>query len=212
MFTVGLTGNIAAGKSTVAEVWRSLGATVVDADVLARRAVEPGTPALRAIADAFGPDVLDTDGSLNRAALRQEVFANAAVRERLERIVHPAVAALRDAAFREAEAAGAPLIVADIPLLFEVGMQDEFDRVVLVDAPVQERLRRIVENRNLSPAEAERMIAAQMPAERKRDLADILIDNGGTEAELRRRAADAWDQLLNLAAARVPPRTTDARG
>lgn len=205
MFTVGLTGNIAAGKSSVAQVWRALGAHLIDADVLARRAVEPGTPALREIARAFGNGVLREDGSLDRAALRAVVFADAAARERLERIVHPAVAALRDGEMEVARAAGAALVVADIPLLFEVGRQGVYDRVVLVDAPTAERLRRLVENRSLTPAEAERIIAAQMPAERKRDLADIVIDNAGTESDLRRRAAEVWERLVREAAAHPPP-------
>jgi dephospho-CoA kinase len=199
---VGLTGNIAAGKSTVAEVWQSLGSVVIDADVLARRAVEPGTAALRAIVKAWGPNVLNSDGSLDRAALRRIVFADAAARERLERIVHPAVGALRAAALENANEAGERLIVADIPLLFETGMQDEFDCIVLVHAPVAERLRRIVENRRVSRKDAERMLAAQMPSETKQSRADIVIDNTGTVDELRQRAGAVWKQLLALAAAR----------
>src|SRR5690349_15762985 len=127
MLKVGLTGNIAAGKSTVAQVWREMGATVVDADQLARMVVEPGTPAHAAIAAEWGTWVLEDGGALDRAALRRIVFADPEARARLEGIVHPAVAALRDDHYREAESRGEQLVVADIPLLFETGMVDDFD-------------------------------------------------------------------------------------
>ena len=174
MLRIGLTGNIAAGKSSVARVWRSLGATVVDADELARRAVEPGTPGLARIVEAWGPAVLDGDGALDRAALRRIVFADPEARARLEEIVHPAVYALRGEEYRLAEERGERRVVADVPLLFEVGLADEFDVVVLVDAPEEERLRRLVEDRGLDPEEAVRMIDAQMPAELKRARADLV--------------------------------------
>ena len=199
MLKVGLTGNIAAGKSSVADVWRGLGATVVDADELARRAVEPGTPAHAAIAAEWGTWVLDEGGGLDRAALRQIVFADPDARARLEGIVHPAVAALRDEHYREADARGDALVVADIPLLFEVGMADEFDVVVLVDAPEEVRLQRLVSDRGLDPGEARRMIAAQMPAELKRARADVVIANTGTRGDLQDRARDVWRDLLKRA-------------
>jgi dephospho-CoA kinase len=199
MLKVGLTGNIAAGKSSVAEVWRSLGATVVDADELARRAVEPGTPAHAAIAAEWGPWVLEDGGELDRAALRQIVFADPEARARLEGIVHPAVAALRDEHYREAASRGDRLVVADIPLLFEVGMADEFDVVVLVDAPEEVRLQRLVADRGLDADEARRMIAAQMPAELKRARADVVIPNVGTRGDLQDRARDVWRDLVKRA-------------
>ncbi|MBW3571079.1 MAG: dephospho-CoA kinase [Gemmatimonadetes bacterium] len=199
MLKVGLTGNIAAGKSTVAEVWRSMGAHVVDADELARRAVEPGTAAHAAIAREWGTWVLEEGGALDRAALRKIVFADPEARARLEAIVHPAVAALRDQAYREARARGEQLVVADIPLLFEVGMADEFDVVVLVDAPEEERLKRIVADRGLNEDEARRMIAAQMPSELKRARADVVIPNGGTLGDLQDTAREAWRQLVRRA-------------
>lgn len=199
MLKVGLTGNIAAGKSSVADVWRSLGATVVDADELSRRAVEPGTPAHAAIAAEWGTWVLDEAGELDRAALRQIVFADPEARARLEGIVHPAVAALRDEHYREAEARGDKLIVADIPLLFEVGMPDEFDVVVLVDAPEEVRLQRLVADRGLDADEARRIIAAQMPSELKRARADVVIPNNGTHGDLQDRARDVWRDLVKRA-------------
>ena len=195
MLKVGLTGNIAAGKSTVAEVWRSLGATVVDADELSRRAVDPGTPAFSAIAAEWGEQVVEPDGGLDRAALRRIVFADPAARERLEQIVHPAVAELREELYREAEARGEAAIVADIPLLFEVGLVDEFDVVVLVDAPEETRLARLVGDRGLDPHEAQAMIAAQMSPALKRARADYVIENDGPLVDVRRRARDVWQEL-----------------
>ena len=201
MLKVGLTGNIAAGKSTVADVWRSMGATVVDADELSRRAVEPGTPAHAAIAREWGTWVLEDGGALDRAALRQIVFADPEARARLEGIVHPAVAALRDEAYRQAADRGEKVVVADIPLLFEVGMADEFDVVVLVDAPEEVRLARIVADRGLDEDEARRMVAAQMPAELKRARADIVVPNTGTLGDLQDTARDVWRQLARRAEA-----------
>ncbi len=201
MLRVGLTGNIAAGKSTVARVWRAHGATVIDADELSRRVVDPGTPAFAAIAAEWGDRVLEPDGALDRAALRSIVFADPEARERLESIVHPAVAALREEEYREAVARGERVVVADIPLLFEVGMADEFDVIVLVDAPEETRLMRLVGDRGLDADEARRMIAAQMPSELKRARADVVIENAGSLADLEGRAADVWEELLLRAGA-----------
>lgn len=205
MLKVGLTGNIASGKSSVARVWRALGAAVVEADELARRVVEPGSAALEAIVARWGPGVLDASGALDRAAMRRIVFVEPAERERLEAIVHPAVAALRDEAYARAAAAGEPLVVADIPLLFEVGMQDEFDVVVLVDAPDAVRLERIVRDRGLDPEEARAMMRAQMPAVLKRAGADLVIENDGSLADLEARAREAWVELRRRAAREAEP-------
>ncbi len=201
MLKVGLTGNIAAGKSTVAFVWRGLGAAVIDADELARRAVDPGTPAYHAIAAEWGDDVVIPGGELDRAALRRIVFADPGARERLEQIVHPAVALLRDELYRQAEARGDRLVVADIPLLFEVGLVDEFDVVVLVDAPGEARLVRLVGDRGMDPEEARRIIVSQMPSELKRARADYVIENTGSVAEVERRAREVWEELTQRAGA-----------
>lgn len=201
MLKVGLTGNIASGKSSVANVWKQLGATVADADELARRAVEPGTPAHAAIAEAWGSRVLEPGGGLDRAALRRIVFDDPAARERLEGIVHPAVARLRDGLYHAARERGERVAVADIPLLFEVGMVDEFDVVVLVDAPEETRLMRLVGDRGLEPDEARRMIAAQMPSELKRARADVVIENTGSLADLEARAREVWAELERRAGA-----------
>jgi dephospho-CoA kinase len=199
MLRVGLTGNIASGKSTVARVWERLGAAVIDADVLARRAVEPGMPALRRIAEAFGPDVLAADGRLDRAALRRIVFRDPEARARLEAIVHPEVARLRDEEESALAAQGAEIVVHDVPLLFEVGLEGAFDVVVLVDAPEAIRLERLVRDRGLDETEARRMIDAQIPAAEKRGRADYIIENDGTLQELERRATETWWRLVERA-------------
>lgn len=198
MLKVGLTGNIAAGKSTVTRAWRELGAVVIDADELARRAVDPGTPAYHAITAEWGESVV-AGGELDRAALRRIVFADPSARERLEQIVHPAVAALRDELYRQAEARGEAVVVADIPLLFEVGLVDEFDVIVLVDAPEEVRLVRLVGDRGMDPEEARRMISAQMPSELKRARADYVIENTGTVADAERAAREVWAELKRRA-------------
>jgi dephospho-CoA kinase len=204
MLKVALTGNVASGKSTVARVWESLGARLVDADELARQAVEPGTPALEAIAAQWGDAILDDDGSLDRGALRDRVFKDQDERARLEAIVHPEIARMRDDAFRKAAAAGAPIVVADIPLLFEVGMQDAFDVVVVVDASPELRLERMVRDRGMGMDEARRIVAAQMPAELKRSRADLVIENSETIHDLEARAAVAWGTILRRADASGP--------
>lgn len=199
MLKVGLTGNIASGKSTVARVWEGLGVTVIDADRLARAAVEPGTPALAAIALEWGDAILDPAGRLDRGALRDVVFRDAAARRRLEEIVHPAVAELREREYAAAVDRGERIVVSDIPLLFEVGLEGEFDVVVLVDAPEAERERRLVEDRGLSREDARRMIDAQMPAAEKRALANEVLENTGTIPELERKATELWRRVEETA-------------
>lgn len=201
MLRVGLTGNIASGKSTVARVWERLGARIIDADELARRAVEPGSPALERIAREFGPGVLEPGGGLDRAAMRDLVFRDEAARRRLEAIVHPEVARLRAEEERRLEQEGVAIVVNDIPLLFEAGLQDQFDVVVLVDAPEEVRLERLVRDRGLTRDEARRMIEAQMPAEPKRRRADVVIDNAGTLEELEACAERVWRDLVRRASA-----------
>lgn len=200
MLLVGLTGNIAAGKSTVANRFAERGATIVDADILARRAVEPGTPAYTQIVRRWGNEVLAPDGMLDRAVLRQQVFADQLQLEELNRIIHPAVLRMRDGLVSEARARGDRIVVCDIPLLFERRQVDEFDRVVLVDAPRGVRLERLVRDRGLRETEAMDMIAAQMPAELKRARADYVIDNVGTRADVEHAADEVWASLVRDAA------------
>lgn len=195
MVIVGLTGNVAAGKSAVAELWREAGVPVVSADQLARAAVEPGSAALARIADLFGADALNDDGTLDRAAVRRIVFHDEEALRRLEAIVHPEVRRLRDDWTGRRRQEGAPLVVWEIPLLFETGMENDVDVVVVVDAPAEVRRRRVVETRGMTEAEAEAVMAAQQPAEAKRSRADIVLANAGTRAELAAGAAEALARL-----------------
>jgi len=204
MLLVGLTGNIGSGKSTVAEMFSERGATIIDADVLARRAVEVGTSAHGKIVARWGPAVLAPDGRLDRGALRRVVFADQQELEELNAIVHPEVERLRQRLVAEARKRGDRLVVCDIPLLFERHMSDLFDRIILVDAQRPLRLERLVSDRSLRQTEAMEMIAAQMPAELKRARADIIIENDGTFGQLERRVHDVWTALLEEADARRP--------
>ena len=196
MLLVGLTGNIAAGKSTVARRFAERGATIVDADVLARRAVEPGMPAYTQIVRRWGSEVLAPDGMLDRAVLRQQVFGDQLQLDELNRIIHPEVLRMRDRLVAEARARGDRIVVCDIPLLFERRLTEEFDRIVLVDAPRGVRLERLVRDRGLRETEAMDMIVAQMPAELKRARADYVIDNVGARADVERAADDVWASLM----------------
>jgi dephospho-CoA kinase len=196
MLNVALTGNIAAGKSAVAELFRRWGATVLDADAIVREVQAAGGPVMGRIAERFGLTVVRPDGSLDRPALRRIVMADAGAREALERIVHPAVYARRAELAAEAEARGDRIVVSDIPLLFESGDPEEFDAVVLVDAPESVRQRRLVEHRGLSAAEAQEMIRAQLSASAKRARSDFVIDNDGDLAALERAASEVWRALL----------------
>lgn len=203
MLLIGLTGNIASGKSTVARLLSERGATIIDADVLARRVVEPGMPAFDEIVRRWGTVVVSPDGSLDRDALRRLVFSHHEQLEELNQIVHPEVAAYRDRLVNEARARGDRLVVQDIPLLFERGIVDQFDRIVLVDAPRPMRLERLMRERGLSETDAMDMITAQMPAELKRARADYIIENVGTVRELEERASEVWHTLEREAAAQA---------
>lgn len=201
MLRVGLTGNIGSGKSTVAAVWAGLGAPVVSADELARRVVQPGAPALARVAEAFGAAVIAADGTLDRAALRELVFEDAGARARLESILHPEIARLREAEEATLTARGEPLAVFEIPLLFEAGLEDAVDVIVLVDAPEADRIARIVATRGIDTEQARRMAAAQLAADEKRRRADIIINNAGTIAALEREAEEVWNELKRRATA-----------
>jgi dephospho-CoA kinase len=200
MLLIGLTGNIASGKSEVAKMLAERGATLIDADVLAREAVRPETQALRDIVKRWGKDVLKTDGSLDRKALRQIVFADQNELDALNRIVHPGVTRLRDREIALAKERGDPIVVCVIPLLFERNLVEEFDAIVLVDAPRPLRLERLVSTRSLDATDAMNMIAAQMPAELKRARADYCIDNIGSLEDLERDVDALWSSLQGDAA------------
>ncbi len=195
MLSVGLTGNIASGKSTVARHFERWGATVIDADQIVHTLQRPGRPVFEAIVTRFGPTVVASDGTLDRAALGRRVFSSPEERAALEKIVHPAVAAERALRLEEARRRGDRIVVSDIPLLFEAMDPAGFDAVVLVDAPVPIRQARLVADRRLSPDRAKAMIAAQMPAEAKRSRATFVIDNDADLATLERRAWAVFQAL-----------------
>jgi dephospho-CoA kinase len=195
MIRIGLTGNIASGKSEVARMLADRGATVIDADLLAREAVEPDTQAFRDIMKRWGKDVLNDDGGLDRAALRRIVFADQSELDALNRIVHPGVTRLRDREIALARERGDPMVICVIPLLFERNIVDEFDAIVLVDAPRPLRLERLVATRGMEATEAMNMIASQMPAELKRARADYVIENNDSLQDLERDVNALWSSL-----------------
>jgi dephospho-CoA kinase len=195
MIRIGLTGNIASGKSEIAKMLADRGATVIDADLLAREAVQPETQALKDIVKRWGKDVLKKDGSLDRAALRQIVFADQSELDALNRIVHPGVTRLRDREIALARERGDPIVICVIPLLFERNIVDEFDAIVLVDAPRPLRLERMVATRGMEATDAMNMIASQMPAELKRARADYVIENNGSLQDLERDVDALWSSL-----------------
>jgi dephospho-CoA kinase len=192
---IALTGNVAAGKSKVAELFADWGATVVDADVLVRQLQQPGEPVFDAIIARFGSDMLRDDGGLDRAALRRRILGDAEAKRDLEAIVHPAVAERRRQLTAAAADRGAPLVVADIPLLFEADDPAAYDAVVLVDAPELVRRERLIALRGMDPDEADRLMAAQLPSGLKRRAADFVIDNDGDMQLLRERALAVWHAL-----------------
>jgi dephospho-CoA kinase len=195
MIRIGLTGNIASGKSEVAKMLADRGATIIDADVLAREAVRPETQALKDIVKRWGKDILKQDGNLDRTALRQIVFADQIELDALNRIVHPGVTRLRDREIARARERGDQIVICIIPLLFERNLVDEFDAIVLVDAPRPLRLERLVATRGVEETDAMNMIAAQMPAELKRARADYCIENDGSLDKLERDVDALWSSL-----------------
>jgi dephospho-CoA kinase len=202
MLSVALTGNIASGKSTVGAMFLAWGATVIDADQIVHQLQEPGTDVFRAIVARFGAGVVAADGTLDRAALRARVFGDPPELAALNAIVHPAVARERARRLELARAANAPIVVSDIPLLFEVGHQGGFDAVVLVDAPRTVRLHRLMTSRNLTEAAATAMIDAQMPSDAKRAKSTFIIDNDGDRIVLEARTRAVWTALEALARSR----------
>jgi dephospho-CoA kinase len=195
---VGLTGGIATGKTAVSDLLREHGAVVIDADLLAREAVEPGTPGLAAVVDRFGQQVL-IDGRLNREALGQIVFADPLARQDLERIIHPEVRRL--AATMEAEADADAVVVHVIPLLVETGQQNDFDVLVVVDVAPELQLERLQERTGLDSASARSRIAAQASRQARLAAADVVVDNGATRDDLRRQIDGLWADLHSRATA-----------
>jgi len=199
LFRIGLTGGIASGKSTVADLFAARGVTVLDTDLIAREVVEPGQPALARVVEAFGPGVLGPDGRLDRPALRARVFADPAARQRLEGILHPAI---RAELARQSVAAGGDYQILVIPLLVEGGRVDTVDRVLVVDCPVETQLERLTARDGETAEGARRIIASQASREARLAAADDVIVNAGQPAELAAQVAALDAKYRQLAAAR----------
>ena len=203
MYLIGLTGGIASGKSLVPGRLAELGATIVDADVLAREVVEPGTPGLSAIAEHFGPEVISADGTLNRPALGAIIFADPEQREKLNAITHPAV--WRRARELFAEAAADEVVVYDVPLLVEgaKGRQLDFDLVVVVDAKAETRLQRLIQLRGMTREEAAHRLNSQASDAERLAVADVVIDNNGTVDETLQQVDALWAKAQHAVGGRT---------
>ncbi|UJA07540.1 dephospho-CoA kinase [Streptomyces collinus] len=197
MLKVGLTGGIGAGKSEVSRLLVEHGAVLIDADRIAREVVAPGTPGLTAVVEAFGPDVLTPDGSLDRPGLGSIVFADPGKLATLNAIVHPLVGtrsrALEDAAADDA------VVIHDVPLLTENGLAPLYDLVIVVDTSPETQLDRLVRQRGMTEHDARARMAAQATREQRREIADIVIDNDVPLDTLRKRVAEVWDELTRRA-------------
>ena len=205
MLRVGLTGGIGSGKSEVSRRLAAHGAVIIDADVAAREVVAPGTPGLAQVAAAFGPEVLDPDGALDRERLGAMVFRDPALRAKLNAIVHPLVLEWMTAAERAAaEAAAATgrdlIVVHDVPLLAESGRADGFGLVIVVDVPPELQVERLVSERGMTPDQARARMAAQASREQRLAIASLIIDNSGSLDDLDRRVAEVWAALRRRAA------------
>ena len=194
--SIGLTGGVASGKSTVAEIFAGLGIEVVDTDRIARELVVPGSAALKAIVERFGSDVLAGDGTLDRPRLRRIVFADADKRRELEAILHPPI---RSEALARAAAAASPYVIIVVPLLFETGFDALVDRTLAVDCPEAVQIERLTSRDDVGEDEARALIGAQMPRERRAAMADDVIDNGGALEATRARVAELDQRYRALA-------------
>ncbi|MEQ9773121.1 dephospho-CoA kinase [Pectobacterium jejuense] len=196
-YIVALTGGIGSGKSTVADEFAKLGATIVDADIIARQVVEPGEPALDAIRLRFGDAMLNTDGSLNRAALRQQIFSSPEEKQWLNNLLHPLIQQETQTQF---QAASAPYILWVVPLLVENGLQQRAQRVLVVDVGKETQLARTLARDGISQQQAENILAAQATREQRLAYADDIIDNSRCPNELAPQVAELHRQYLELAA------------
>ena len=197
MYLVGLTGGIAAGKSSVAARWVQLGATEIDADVLARQAVEPGSQTLTKIAEVFGAQTITAEGELDRAAVAQIVFNDPTKRQQLEQIIHPRVRELAQQRIQELPADA--IAVYTVPLLVEANVSLPFDMVVTVEAPQQEQIKRMVANRGMSEAEALARIKSQATPAQRANRADVILNSNQTLAELLADADALWTRIVREA-------------
>lgn len=195
MKLVGLTGGIASGKSTVAKILQSLGAAIVNADDLAREVVEPGHEAWKEIVASFGAEILQSDQTLDRQKLRTLIFNQPHARKRLESIIHPRVRALAEERIRQYAAAGYPVVIYEVPLLFEGNLQEWLRPVILVACDVETQTARLQKRDHLTAADAEKHIAAQMSLKDKRRLADYVIENNGSLEDLERQTRQILEEL-----------------
>lgn len=193
---LGVTGGIACGKSTVTELFRAAGATIVSADELARVIVSPGSAVMEELAASFGPEIVRADGELDRPRLAAQVFADAAARAELNRITHPAIAALAEARLRELQSQGIPLIVYEAPLLYEAGAEGRVDAVAVVTASEAQQLARLVARDGLDATAAQARIAAQLPLAAKVARADYVIDNSGPLAATAAQVQALYSRLM----------------
>ncbi|ADG97145.1 dephospho-CoA kinase [Segniliparus rotundus DSM 44985] len=212
MLKIGLSGGIGSGKSTVAAVFAELGALIVDSDKIAREVVEPGTPGLAQLVEAFGAEILAEDGTLDRPKLAAKVFGDDEARAQLNAITHPLVAA-RSQELVEA-APPEQVVVRDIPLLVELGLAPFFSLAVIVEAPPEERLRRLTEARGMSEEDALARIRSQASDDARRAAADIVLDNSGSPEDLRARVRELWAERIapfhEHVLARTPPPAPEA--
>lgn len=196
---IGLTGNIASGKSTVGFYLQSLGATVIDADRLAREIVLPNTPALKEIVFSFGSGVLNEDGTLNREKLASIVFNDSQARKKLESITHPRIEEEVNRLIEHFnKSAPSSMLVLEIPLLIEVGWHKKVDQVWLVTVDERVQLKRLMQRDNLSLEQAKRRIASQMPQQEKRKYADVIIDNSNSPEKVREKIKGLWENLIGF--------------
>lgn len=193
---IGLTGGIATGKSTVASFFAEKGAMVIDADLLSREAVSPGSQALQAIVALFGPEMLLPDGSLDRKRLGRVVFAEAEKRRRLENIIHPEIRRLAEERIAHAVETGHRVVFYMAPLLIESGASDRVDEIWVVTVSPDVQLKRLLERDGLSREEAERIISSQMPLAEKESHGSLVIDNSGTPEETRNLLAEIWSREI----------------
>ena len=196
MKLIGLTGGIASGKTTVAAILRELGASIINADELAREVVLPGQDAWKEIVAAFGENVLRDDRTIDRQKLRNHVFKNDLLRKRLESITHPRIRALAKVKAAELAAQGAKVVVYEAPLFFETNAQVWIRPVILVACDVAAQRQRLRDRDNLTTHEIDRHLASQMPVGEKRKLADFIIENNGDLDNLRRQVKEVWDKIV----------------
>lgn len=195
-YTVALTGGIGSGKSTVADEFAHLGVTVIDADIIARQVVEPGTPALLAIAERFGPQMINDDGSLNRRRLRERIFAHSEDKAWLNALLHPLI---QQETRRQMQASTSPYLLWVVPLLVENRLTDKADRILVVDVPRETQIERTIRRDGVSREHAEHILAAQATREQRLAAADDVIENMGSADAVASHVARLHDKYLMLA-------------